>query len=87
MQTRERAHCDHSVFPFIKKNKIKCSYAILTPAVKEGNVYLSLEECVNAKKRSLGQYLKMKEDEWLSAWEEGLIKEDEDPKVIQGGKH
>ena len=45
---------------------------------------LNLEECVNAEKRSLGQYLKMKEDDWLrSAWEEGLIKEDEDPKVYR----
>ena len=34
--------------------------------------------------RFLGQYLKMNEDEWLrSAWEEGLIKEDEDPKVYR----
>ena len=40
-----------------------------------GKGLLSLEECVNAKKRSLGQYLKMNEDEWLrSAWEEGLNK-------------
>ena len=41
----------------------------------------SLEECVNAEKRSLGQYLKMNKYEWVrSAWEEDLIKEDEDPK-------
>ena len=46
---------------------------------------LSLEECVIAEKRSLGQYLKMNEDEWLrSTWEEGLIKEDEDPQAYRG---
>ena len=34
----------------------------------------SLEEYVSAERRSLGQYLKMNEDEWLrSAWEEGLV--------------
>ena len=45
---------------------------------------LSLEECVSAEKRSLGQYLKMNEDEWLrSAWEDGLIKEDNDPKLYR----
>ena len=49
-----------------------------------GKGLLSLEECVNAVKKSLGQYLKMNEDEWLrSAWEEGLIKEDEDPQVYR----
>ena len=30
----------------------------------------------------MGQYLKMNENEWLrSSWEEGLIKEGEDPKL------
>ena len=54
------------------------------PRSEGGKGLLSLEECVNADKRSLGQYLKMKEDEWLrSAWEEGLIKEDEDPQVYR----
>ena len=54
------------------------------PRSEGGKGLLSLEECVNAEKRSLGQYLKMNEDEWLrSAWEEGLIKEDEDPKVYR----
>ena len=54
------------------------------PRSKGGKVLLSLEECVNAEKRSLGQYLKMNEDEWLrSAWEEGLIKEDEDLQVYK----
>ena len=49
-----------------------------------GKGLLSLEECVNAEKRSLRQYLKMNEGEWLrSAWEEGLIKEDEDSKVYR----
>ena len=34
-----------------------------------GKGLVSLEECVIAEKRSLGQYLKMNEDEWLrSAW-------------------
>ena len=53
------------------------------PHSEGGKSLLSLEECVSAEKRSLGQYLKMNEDEWLrSAWEEGLIK-DEDPKVYR----
>ena len=51
-------------------------------ALKKG--LLSLEECVIAEKRSLGQYLKTNEDEWLSsAWEEVLIKEDEDLKIYR----
>ena len=51
------------------------------PRNEEGKGLISLEECVNAEKRSLGQHLKMNENEWLrSAWEEGLIKEDEDPR-------
>ena len=54
------------------------------PCSKGGKGLLSLEECVNAVKRSVGQYLKMNEDEWLrSAWEEGLITEDEDPQVYR----
>ena len=54
------------------------------PLSEGGKGILSLEECVNAEKRSLGQYLKMNEDEWLrSAWEEGLIKEDEDPEIYR----
>ena len=54
------------------------------PHSEEGKGLLSLEECVNVEKRSLGQYLKMNEDEWLiSAWEEGLIKEDEDQQVYK----
>ena len=54
------------------------------PRSEGGKGLLSLEECVNAEKRSLGQYLKMNKDEWLrSAWEEGLIKEDEDPQVYR----
>ena len=49
-----------------------------------GKGLLSLEECISAEKRSLEQYLKMNEDEWLrSEWEEGLIKEDEDLKVYR----
>ena len=54
------------------------------PRSEGGKGLLSLEECINAEKRSLGQYLKMNEDEWLrSAWEEGLIKEYEDPQVYR----
>ena len=54
------------------------------PRSEGGKGLLSLEECVNAEKRSLEHYLKMNEDEWLrSAWEEGLIKEDEDPQVYR----
>ena len=47
------------------------------PRSEGGQGLLSLEE-----KISLGQYLKMNEDEWLRrAWEDGLIKEYEDPQV------
>ena len=35
------------------------------PHSEGGKDLLSLEECVTAEKRSLGQYLKMNEDEWL----------------------
>ena len=53
------------------------------PRSEGGKGLLSLEG-VNAEKRSLGQYLKMNEDEWLrSVWEEGLIKEDEGPQVYK----
>ena len=72
-------------------------YQALHPRSNVGRLYLphsegikgllSLEECFNAEKRSLGQYLKINEDERLrSAWEEGLIKEDEDPKVYREKK-
>ena len=54
------------------------------PCSEGGKRLPRLEECVNAEKKSVGQYLKMNEDEWLrSAWEEGLIKEDEDLKVYR----
>ena len=77
-----------------KTRKILNMYQALHPRSTEDGLYLphsegwkgllSLEECVNAEKRSLGQYLKMNEDEWLrSAWEEGLIKKDEDLKVYR----
>ena len=56
------------------------------PRSKGGKGLLSLGECVNAEKKSLGQYLKMNEDEWLiSAWEEGLIKEDECSHIYREG--
>ena len=78
-----------------KTRKVLNMYQALHPRSNVGILYLpdseggeglfSLEEWFNADKRSLGQYLKMNEDEWLrSAWEEVLIKEDEDPKGIQG---
>ena len=54
------------------------------PSSEGGKGLLTLEECVSADERSLGQYLKMNEGEWLRcAWEEGLIKEDEGPKVYR----
>ena len=54
------------------------------PCSEGGKSLLTLEECVNAEKRSLGQYLKMNGDGWLrSAWEEDLIKEAEDPEVYR----
>ena len=54
------------------------------PCSEGGKGLVSLEECVSAEKMSLGQCLKMNEDEWLrNAREEGLIIEDEDPKVYR----
>ena len=54
------------------------------PHSEGGKGLLSLEKCVNAENRSLGQYLKMNKDEWLrSAWDEGLVKEDENPQVYR----
>ena len=54
------------------------------PCSEGGKSLLSLEECGDAEKRSLGKYQKVNEDKWLrSASEEGLIKEDEDPKVYR----
>ena len=63
-------------------------YKALHPKSNVDRLYLPYseggKECVNAEKRSLGQYLKMNKDECLgSAWEEGLIKEDEDSKVYK----
>ena len=44
------------------------------PHNEVGKGLLSLKECVNTEKSSLGQYLKINEDEWLrSVWEECLI--------------
>ena len=49
-----------------------------------GKGLISIEDCVNIESRALGQYLKKSEDQWLkSAWEEGLIKMDEDPEVYK----
>ena len=54
------------------------------PRSEGGKDQLSLEGCVNAKMMSLGQFLKMNEDEWLrSTREEGLIIEDEDPLIYR----
>ena len=58
--------------------------SLYLPCSEGGKDLLGLEECINAEKRFLGQYLKMNKDEWLrSAWEEGLIKEDEDLEVYR----
>lgn len=52
-----------------------------------GRGLLSIEDCVNIENRALGQYLKTSEDEWLmSAWEEGMIKVDEDPEIYRDRK-
>ena len=54
------------------------------PRSEGGRGLLSIEECVNIEKRSLGLYLKENEDEWLrNAWEEGLIEENEHPKAYK----
>ena len=54
------------------------------PRSKGGRGLLSTEECVNIEKRSLAQYLKDNEDEWLkNTWEEGLIIENEDPELYK----
>ena len=53
---------------------------LYAPRKEGGKGLLSIEDCVNIENRALGQYLKKSEDEWLrSAWDENLIKVDEDP--------
>ena len=80
-----------------KIRKVLNMYQSLHPRSNVGRLYLprseggkgllSLEECVSAEKRSLGHYLKINEDAWLrGAWEEGFIKEDEDPKIYREKK-
>ena len=40
----------------------------------------SVEDCINNERRTLGQYLKHNQDEWLTtAWNEKVISVDEDP--------
>ena len=40
----------------------------------------SVEDCINTERRTLGQYLKHNQDEWLTtAWKEKVIAIDEDP--------
>ena len=57
---------------------------LYVPRKEGGRGLISIEECVNIESRALGQYLKTSEDEWLkSAWEEELIKVDEDPEVYK----
>ena len=54
------------------------------PRSEGGKGLLSIEDCVNIEKRSLGQYVKNSEDELLrTAWEENLITEDEEPKIYK----
>ena len=54
------------------------------PRKEGGKGLLSAEECVNIESRALGQYLKTNQDEWLkSAWNEKLIKDDEDPETYK----
>ena len=77
-----------------KTRKIMTIYQALHPRANVDRLYLprkeggkgllSAEECVNIESRALGQYLKMNQDEWLvSAWDEKLIKDDEDPETYK----
>ena len=77
-KTRKELNMFHALHPRSNAD------GLYLPCSEGGKGLLSLKECGSAEKRSLGQYLKMNEDEWLrSAWEEGLIKEDEDPQVYR----
>ena len=54
------------------------------PRKEGGKGLLSIKDTVYTEIRALGQYLKTSEDQWLAkAWEENLIKEDEDPETYK----
>ncbi|MEO1347154.1 MAG: hypothetical protein AAFV74_23710 [Pseudomonadota bacterium] len=57
---------------------------IQCPRKEGGKGLLSIKDTVYTEIRALGQYLKTSEDQWLAkAWEENLIKEDEDPETYK----
>ena len=54
------------------------------PRKEGGKGLMNIEDCVNIEIRALGQYVKNNQDEWLrSVWDEGLLKEDEDPEKFK----
>ena len=57
------------------------------PREEGGKGLMSIEECVNTEIRALGQYLQSSQEEWLkNAWEEKVIKENEDPNTYKKEK-
>ena len=58
-----------------------CVAKLYIPREQGGKGMQSVEECINTERRTLGQYLKHSQDEWLTtAWNEKVISVDEDPK-------
>ena len=57
-----------------------CVARIYIPRGQGGKGMQSVEDCINIERRTLGQYLKQNQDEWLkTAWNEKVISVDEDP--------
>ena len=61
-----------------------CVARLYIPRNQGGRGMQSVEDCINMEKRTLGQYLKQNEDDWLrTAWNEKVITIDEDPKTYR----
>ena len=57
-----------------------CVARLYIPREQGGKGMQSVEDCINTERRTLGQYLKHSQDEWLTtAWNEKVISVDEDP--------
>ena len=57
-----------------------CVARLYIPREEGGKGMQSVEDCINTERRTLGQYLKHSQDEWLTtAWNEKVISVDEDP--------
>ena len=57
-----------------------CVARLYIPRGMGGKGMQSVEECINIERRTLGQYIKHNQEEWLTtAWNEKVISVDEDP--------